>query len=178
MAAIATVIVLALAMTGCSDLRTSAMPTSPTSTDPAPAAAAPAPVGRVVRTELWTLDLTMREVYGAGECNAGIGTTRQVLLRVEFTDHDAVAMQYASDASPADQAKWMGWIYGDGVEASGVAYERLPCSGAGASGAGALTLLTGYFSADGQTFTGTEMRRQSSPVAGEIVYYFDWHAHR
>ena len=94
MAAIATVIVLALAMTGCSDLRTSAMPTSPTSTDPAPVAAAPVPVGRVVRTELWTLDLTMREVYGAGECNAGIGTTRQVLLRVEFTDHDAVAMQY------------------------------------------------------------------------------------
>ena len=176
MAAIATVIVLALAMTGCSDLGTSAMPTSPTSTDPAPVAADPAPVGRVVRTELWTLDLTVREVYGAGECNAGIGTTRQVLLRVEFTDHDAVAIQYEGKASPTDQAKWMGWIYGDGVEASGVAFEPLPCSGADASGA--LTLLTGYFSPDGQTFTGTEMRRHASPVAGEIVYYFDWHAHR
>ena len=176
MAAIATVIALALAMTGCSDLRTSAMPTSPT--DLARVADLPDPVGRVARTELWTLDQTMREVYGAGDCDAGIGTTRRVVLRVEFTDHDAVAIQYESDASPADQARWMGWISGDGVEASGVAYERLPCSGADASVAGALTLLTGYFSPDGQWFTGTEMRRHASPVAGEIVYYFDWHAHR
>jgi hypothetical protein len=178
MAAIATVIVLALATTGCSDLRTSAMPTSPTSTDPAPVAEIPGLVGRVVRTELWTLDLTLREVYGAGACDAGIGTTRRVLLRVEFSDHDAVAMQYQSDLAPVDHARWMGWIAGDGVEASGLAVEGLPCSGAHASGAGALTLLTGYFSADGQTFTGTEMRRYASPVAGEIVYYLDWRARR
>jgi hypothetical protein len=178
MVAIATLIVLAFAMTGCSDLGTSAMPTSPTTTDPAPGATGPVPVGRIVRTELWTLALTMREVYGAGECDAGIGTTRQVVLRVEFSDQDAVAIQYESDASPAQRARWTGWIDGDGVEASGVAFERLPCSAADASGAGALTMLTGYFSTDGQTFSGTEMRRHASPVAGEIVYYFDWHAHR
>ena len=178
MAALGPVIVLALAMTGCSDLRTSAMPTSPTSTAPAPVGADPAPAGRVVRTELWTLDLTMREVYGAGACDAGIGTTRQVVLRMEFSDHDAVAIQYDSDLSPAGPAKWTGWIYGDGVEASGVAFERLPCSGPHAGGTGALTLLTGYFSPDGETFTGTEMRRHASPVSGEIVYYFDWRARR
>ena len=178
MAAMSPVIVLALAMTGCSDLRTSAMPTSPTGTDAVSVAADPVPLGRIVRTEVFTLDLTMREAYGAGECNAGIGATRQVVLRVEFSDHDAVAMQYASDLSPSGQAKWTGWISGDGVEASGVAHERLPCSGPDAADVGALTLLTGYFSPDGRPFTATEMRRHPSPVAGEIVSYFDWRAHR
>jgi len=177
MATIAIVIVLALAMTGCSDLRTSAMPTSPTMTDAAPAAV-PVPAGRVIRTERWTLDLTMREVYGAGKCDPGIGTTRRVLLHIEFTDHDAVAMHYESEASPADQARWLGWIHGDGVEASGLAFESLPCGDAHATTAGTPTLLTGYFAPDGQTFTGTEMRRYASPVAGDIVYYFDWRAQR
>ena len=174
MATIAIVIVLALAMTGCSDPRTSAMPTSPTPTDATPAAAA----GRVVRTEQWTLDLTMREVYGAGECDPGIGTTRRVLLHVEYTDQNAVAMHYESDVSAVDQATWMGWIHGDGVEASGLAFGSLPCGDAHATTAGTPTLLTGYFAPDGQTFTGTEMRRYASPVASEIVYYVDWRAHR
>jgi hypothetical protein len=173
MAAIASVIVAALAMTGCSDLRTSVMPTSPTSTD-----AGPSPAGRVIRTERWTLDLTMREVYGAGECDPGIGTTRRVHLHIAFTEDDAVAMHYTSDSSPADQAKWMGWLHGDGVEASGLTFESLPCSDAPAMAGGTPTLLTGYFSADGHRFTGTEMRRYASPVAGEIVYYFDWRASR
>ena len=92
MPAIASLIVLALAMTGCSDLR-SAMPTSPTITGAESVLVVPIPTGRIVRTERWTLDLTMREVYGAGECDPGIGATRQVPLDVEFRDNDAVAMQ-------------------------------------------------------------------------------------
>ncbi len=178
MAAIALGIVLALAMTGCSDLRSS-MPTSPTSTGAAFAVAFPIPTGRIVRTERWTLELTMREVYGAGECDPGIGTTRRVPLDIEFRDNDAVAMQIESDASPADrQAQWMGWIHGRGVEATGLAFGTLPCADAEASVAGTLTLLTGYFSPDGQAFDGTEMRRHASPAAGELVYYFSWRAHR
>ena len=55
--------------------------------------------------------------------------------------------RYQGKASPADQAKWMGRINGDGVEASGVAFEPLPCSGADASGAGALTHSPATFSA-------------------------------
>jgi hypothetical protein len=76
MAATANIIVAALAMTGCTDLQPSSFPTSPTSMAAAPVASVPVPAGRVVRTERWALDLTMREAYGAGECDAGIGTTR------------------------------------------------------------------------------------------------------
>ena len=178
MPAIATLVVLALAMTGCSDLR-SAMPTSPTITGAETVLVVPIPTGRIVRTERWTLDLTMREVYGAGSCDPGIGATRRVPLDIEFRDNDAVAMQIESDTSPTDrQGQWMGWINGRGVEASGLAFESLPCTDTDARAAGTPTLLTGYFSEDGQAFDGTEMRRDLSTPGGEIVYYFEWRAFR
>jgi hypothetical protein len=178
MAAIACAIVLALAVTGCSDLR-SVLPTSPTSTDAAAIVPVPVPAGRIVRTEHWTLDLTIREVYGASDCDPGIGVTRRVLLDIEFRDNDAVAMQIESVMpSNARQAHWMGWLHGRGVEASGLTFDSLPCADAGASAGGTPTLLTGYFSSDGHEFEGTEMRRDRSALGGEVVYYLDWRASR
>jgi hypothetical protein len=68
-------------------------------------------------------------------------------------------------------ARWTGWLSGLGVEASGLTFESLPCSGAHTGAAGTLTLLTGYFSPDRQSFAGTEMRRYTVPGPNEVVFY-------
>jgi hypothetical protein len=157
MAAIALAIMSALAVAGCSDEHPL---TFPTSTSAAPVA------------ERWTLDLTVREVYGAGACDAGVGSIRTVPLGIEFGVSHEVVMYYDSDSQATDRlAHWTGWLSGLEVEASGLTFESLPCSGAHTGAAGTLTLLTGYFSPDRQSFAGTEMRRYTVPGPNEVVFY-------
>lgn len=176
MAAMAAVLVVALATAGCSD-GPSLMPTSPTT--PAAPPTATASAGRVLRTEAWELELTLRGAAGPGGCEADVGHARRVDLGMDFRDSGEVVMYYDRHGWPtAHSAEWSGFVYDEGFEGSGFVYEPGPCEGARSDPVGTPTTLTGYFSEGGRTFTGTEMRRSAPGPAGETVYYFEWHAAR
>lgn len=170
--AVALLISLAL---GCSDARRLS-PTSPTvMTLPA---ATGVPAGRLVRSEPWQLELTLRDVAGA-ECDEAIGTTRLQDLWMDIFDNGTITMHYDQRAGPTGHAAdWTAWTLDQSLEGSGAAYEGMPCSGADDEPSGAPSTLTGYFSADRRTFTGLEIRRYMGRADGEIVYYLEWKARR
>jgi hypothetical protein len=174
MARIAAAIVLALALTGCSDARPPAHPSSPTATS-APPTMATDPFGRLVRSEQWTLDLTLRSVDGAGACDAGIGSTRTVDLGLHRGGSGEIRLYYDFLSWPDVLASLTGKDDLQGFEASGWAVEGLPCSGADLHPASTNTFLTGEF-LDGRTFVGTEVRRHTSPSGAITSFHLDWRA--
>jgi hypothetical protein len=175
MAVLAAALLVALAVSGCSERARALMPTGPT---PGPSTApGTGSTLRLLRTELWNLELSVQGVFGAGDCDAASTPTRNTLLRMEFFDNATVALSYDHPDSPSDHAAdWTGWVLEGGLEGSGTAYEGLPCSGAELEPSGAPTTLTGYFGADGQTFSAIEVRRYMGRADGEIVYHLEWRA--
>ena len=86
-------------------------------------------------------------------------------------------MRYSQPAREfVDAAALTGWRMEGGFEGAGLAYEGLPCSGAALEPAGAPTTLTGYFSGDGRSFSGVEVRRYMGRPQGDIVYHVEWEA--
>jgi len=162
---------VAVMAVGCSGSDQSSWPTAPS-----PIVSSSA--GGQVRTESWSLTLKIREVLGT-DCAAPLDATRRVDLRVEFADNGTVAMRYSQPQRDfADAAAVSGWTLEQSFEGAGVAYEGLPCSGAALEPSGAPTTLTGYFSDDGRTFSGVEVRRYMGRPNGEIVYHLEWEALR
>jgi hypothetical protein len=134
--------------------------------------------GELARIEHWSLTLTIRDVLGT-DCHAALDGARLVDLRVEFAESGTVAMRYSHSAREfADAAAMTGWTMERAFEGSGFAFEGLPCSGAALEPTGAPTTLTGYFSDDGRTFSGVEVRRYMGRPDGDIVYHLEWQAER
>jgi hypothetical protein len=153
------------------------MPTSPTAVGGSVQAAGPLPAGRVLRTEVWTLELSVRDVAGVDCPPEVLGPPRRLDLRVDVRDDGSLSLYYDTESwTPDHAAAWTGWRLEDGFEGAGVAFEGLPCSGANTEPDGAPTTLTGVFSPDGLTFTAVEVRRYLGRHAGEVLYYLDWRA--
>ena len=162
--------------TACSQLP-DVLPTSPTTVGGPVQTAGPLPAGRVLRTEIWTLDLSIRDVAGADCPPEVLGPPRRLDLRVDIRDDGSLSLYYDTKSWTADHAAaWTGWRLEDGFEAAGVAFEGLPCSGADTEPDGAPSTLTGAFSADERTLTAVEVRRYMGRDAGEVLYYLDWDA--
>lgn len=174
---IGAVALLAILAVGCSDMQRVSLPTGPSELNPS-AASVPPSSGRLLRTERWHLDLTIRDVAGV-ECGDAVGNLRSVDLATDLHDDGTIAMYYDDPSWPAAHAgEWTGWTLENGFEGSGMAYEGMPCSGADTEPSGAPSTLTGYFSADRTTFTANEVRRYMGRPDGEIVYYVEWRARR
>jgi len=157
-------LLLAATAAACAASAPSGLPTAPTA-------------GARGRTEVWQLALTVRTVLGTDCDHPALGATRLVELQMDFADDGTVTMRYGHPGRPSvDAASLTGWTLDDGFEGAGVAYEGLPCSGAALELAGAPTTLTGYFSADGRTFEGVEVRRYLNRPMGDIVYHLEWRA--
>ena len=160
---------VAVMAVGCSGTDQSSWPT-------APSPAVSSSSGGPVRIERWSLTLKIRDVLGT-DCDAPLDSTRRVDLQVEFADNGTVAMRYPQpQRDVADAAAVRGWTLERSFEGAGLAYEGLPCSGAALEPAGAPTTLTGYFSDDGRTFSGVEVRRYMGRPQGDIVYHLEWEA--
>ena len=160
---------VAVMAVACGGIDRSSWPTAPSTLDTGSTAAA-------VRIEHWSLTLKIRDVMGT-DCDAALDGTRLVDLRIEFAEDGTVAMRYSQPSREfADAATVKGWTLEGGFEGAGLAYEGLPCSGAALELAGAPTTLTGYFSGDGTTFSGVEVRRYMGRPQGDIVYYVEWEA--
>jgi hypothetical protein len=162
---------VAILATGCSGTDRSSWPTAPSAAEPARTA------GPNVRVEPWRLALTIRVVLGIDCRDGALEGTREVDLWVEYAEDGTVAMRYSQPARPATElAVVTGWMLDGGFEGAGTAYEGLPCSGAPFEPGGAPTTLTGYFSEDGRTFTGVEVRRYMARPEGDLVYHVEWNA--
>jgi hypothetical protein len=170
---IAAAMVLVVLSIACSGDPPSSLLTGPTPLAPGAASTSP------LRTEEWRLELRIRAVLGA-ECEESVvGGTRSVDLEMQFAEDGTVAMRYAHPLRPGSAGAGVrGWTLEGGFEGSGLAYEGLPCSGASFEFGGAPTTLTGYFSDDGRSFSGVEVRRYLGRPAGEIVYHLEWRASR
>ena len=164
---------------GCTETPHALLPTSPTPTPPAATVGpVPDPEARLLERQEWQLRMTVREVDGALVCDLNPGATREVALGMDVYENQAIVLYYHRATSPEPpQAHWTGWRHGQAYEGTGVSFEAMSCGGARRA-EGSPTTLTGYFSADGQTFSAAEARRLPLPGGGETVYYVDWVATR
>jgi hypothetical protein len=176
MTALAAALVCALAAGACSEHGRTMIPTSAT---PSPGVTGPGGSVGTLRVEQWSLEVRIRTVLGAGDCDASGEPVRAVPLGIAHRADGTVAVYYDRDDWPAGHvADWTGWVVEHGFEGTGTAYEGLPCSGTELEPAGAPSTLTGYFSGDGRMFTAVEVRRYLGRDAGEIVYHLEWTAER